>query len=341
MREKRHSRLKPFSPKESQTIALHMINFFSVLTNHEMKEKLNLKVDQKRTRPLSFFNLINYFENVLGVKDAYRFKEGYWNIITKLVESNILVFSGTSHQGSPPLCNCYYFMKELTTAEMNIAFTLSRALGPSYIRYIYSDFMVLITGENALSNTSTGSGLIIGKKHILTCKHNTEDIVDLEILYNNEKQEISKIIKHPKEDIAVIVLKTELNQVFFPYFGDPNILDNTVILGYPPIPTTIESSLVSQKGEINTITKNWNNSEVIILSSIVRPGSSGGPVISENGYVVGMVIQSTNYSFEVSKNKDKNMDVAFPFYVAVSSREIYKFLNEFVNECVFTYEDYE
>lgn len=125
----------------------------------------------------------------------------------------------------------------------------------------------------------------------------------------------------------------------FPSFNSVSILDEVLIMGYPPIPCTGDAYLLTQKGEVNSIVYDYlNKVENIVVSSITRPGNSGGPVISRGGYLVGMVTHFT----EIKTSTDKKEEATdFPFYMAMSGKELYNGIKEIDSDLAICYEDYQ
>lgn len=113
-------------------------------------------------------------------------------------------------------------------------------------------------------------------------------------------------------------------------------------MGYPPLRGMREAPLIAQKGEINAISKDWNNSDCITISSIVRPGNSGGPVISKRGYIVGIVTQSANAADELSADKEHiKENQSIPFYNAISSTSIVDIIRELDDTIPILFENYQ
>lgn len=70
-------------------------------------------------------------------------------------------------------------------------------------------------------------------------------------------------------------------------------LSEAVILGYPPIPFTAGPNLVAVRAEINALVQLRGSHQLhFILSAMPRGGFSGGLVISEYGFALGIVSQS-------------------------------------------------
>ncbi len=78
------------------------------------------------------------------------------------------------------------------------------------------------------------------------------------------------------------------------WIGDSMVLMKVVAFGYPPIPTSPDPRLVAVRGEVNTIIDPYVGSRnpLFIISPMARGGFSGGPVLTENGWLLGVVTSS-------------------------------------------------
>jgi hypothetical protein len=74
-------------------------------------------------------------------------------------------------------------------------------------------------------------------------------------------------------------------------------LDQVLVLGYPPIPNH-QPALFHAVAAIHAITTDYRERSKLVVSSITRPGCSGGPLISERGFVVGIIEQENNLVVE-------------------------------------------
>lgn len=64
-----------------------------------------------------------------------------------------------------------------------------------------------------------------------------------------------------------------------------------LIFGYPPYPNRLPA-LHAASAELHTVTQDFRNErDSLIISSVTRPGSSGGPVLSARGFAIGIVDQ--------------------------------------------------
>ena len=51
-------------------------------------------------------------------------------------------------------------------------------------------------------------------------------------------------------------------------------------------------------GELNASVKSYNGGEHLIISNMVAPGNSGGPVLDEAGLCIGMVVSAFETAHE-------------------------------------------
>ena len=85
-------------------------------------------------------------------------------------------------------------------------------------------------------------------------------------------------------------------------------MDKILVCGYPPIPGTTDSVLVSSTGEITAIANTYfHKYDQIYVNANVKGGSSGSPIINEFGSVVGIIIESARDS----KNNELQDELRF------------------------------
>ena len=94
------------------------------------------------------------------------------------------------------------------------------------------------------------------------------------------------------------------------------LLDEVVVMGFPPVPHTTEPILLVNRGEVSAIAKLRNGYDAIIASCLLRGGYSGGPVLNRRGNVVGVV--SRNLFKQIAED-EKSVNEAIGFAAAVPS----------------------
>lgn len=339
--KERHSILRPLTIKEQELFAQEMIHFFSPFSYEFFCEIVGVPASKKETLPFSYGQYLRYLRDHKGIM-AFRYDRNIRSILMKFLQKGLLYEAGTSSTGSPPFNSCYYSMVELTNLQKGTKFWLGNILGEEFLKEKYRPYIIRIEGYYENGESGTGSGILINKNTILTCRHNIMDLKEYSCYIGDEAIELLEHKVHEVHDIGIIKLKIPKSFTSYPYFGNAYELDNTLTLGYPPLRGMREAALITQKGEINAISKDWQNCSCITISSTVRPGNSGGPVISLNGYIVGIVTQYANSASSVSVDKDDFKDNhSIPFYNAIASTSLMSILLELDKTCKYNFEDYQ
>lgn len=334
----RFADLSKISFDEYETIGNYAFNFFAPLNSKQYKKDHGLPTDGPIT-PLSGYQFFSFLQEIDKKFDAKIHKVK--RILSMMEYAGILTNEG--HSNNIFLGNHYYTLKELTNLQKRNLLWLGEAFGLSYLQYKLSPNVIHITGEDDRQIPGNGTGFLINNKTVLTCKHVIKDMHPSEVLsIMGENYKYSTAINDSK-DIAVLTLDRPVNGIFnFPAFNTATTLDEVLIMGFPPIPCADDAYMLSQRGEVNSIVRDYiNKTTNIVLSSVTRPGNSGGPVISKDGYLIGMVTQFTVKGETTGSTKERKPDYSFPFYMAMDGKDLYDGIKEIDSEVEVFFEDYQ
>jgi V8-like Glu-specific endopeptidase len=259
--------------------------------------------------------------------------------LSDLVRAGLLYDGGLVEPEQGVLGHKYQSIGVVTKSQREGNLWLGKALGSILLVPYFDAVTVHITGKTEDGDVAGGSGLILDPGHILTNAHVVKDMtVDGEIKTPatrppaQEWHEAPPSIKllvdeaqsHDQIDVAVIPIETTvgqngINSLKGMAFRDPVWSDETYIFGYPPVSTLDDAYLVVQRGEVvNPAVRSQYGHQWFLYSAIARPGNSGGPIVAQDGRVIGIV------TTELPDARQK----AEPFYTGVPASQIRQALRE-------------
>lgn len=143
---------------------------------------------------------------------------------------------------------------------------------------LYNSVMVVYT------KSSVGSGFAINENTIITNAHVVENSRDVTIKLYSNKSITGKVVKKDKDrDLALIEVEEELTPLNFN--TDENLAIGTEVyaIGAPKdIPYTMTKGIISAKN------RKIGNYNYIQIDASINAGNSGGPLVNENGEVIGI-----------------------------------------------------
>jgi S1-C subfamily serine protease len=163
------------------------------------------------------------------------------------------------------------------------------------VRAAYSR-IAKITGVANCSRGLEGSGFVYAPQRVMTNAHVVAGVGSPQVEVNGQSYEATVVVFDPEVDIAVLyVPKLTIKPLSFDFAGKAD--DPAVVLGYPengPFdsePARIRSEERLRGPDIygdRTVTR-----EAFSIWASVRPGNSGGPLLSNKGTVYGVVFAAS------------------------------------------------
>lgn len=319
----RYQKLGPLTVSQRISIALAALRFFSPVSYRENCEKLGLKADPKTIRPFSGMDFINFLDKpgVLPeplLSESLKYMQRINELLRHLARAGLLTEQGLGQ--SPIMGNYYYSLYEATAIEKTGVLILARALGPSFLHWAYQAGTYQITGTVKNGDQHAGTGIAIAPRWLMTCAHVVQDMkIDNHQSHLGLEFNIIREVAHERVDVALIEVDRDLHVVKGLNFRDPHIAERVFTFGYPRVPLSIDAALVMQGGEVSVekITS-FSKENLFLFSAIARPGNSGGPILSEDGHVVGIV----------TKELSENDPFKQPFHAGIAASTLNSALQE-------------
>ena len=305
----RDFKLAPLDVDSETVIARLALKFFLPTNYFEVCRVIGKVPASGHVFPMSGGDFLEYLDAMKVLEGPAR-KHVYHirHLLRRMAASNLLVEVGSS--GNMPLIpQSYWALSERSNVRSAGVLWLAKALGGRFIHRRVSPAIVHITGEGEKGDVRAGSGVIFDSHHILTCRHVVSGMqVGRKQKFQGKEVTIDErsIFKHEKDDVAVIRVDAPLNPVPGLGFLSPMVTQTVYTFGYPKIPNVRprlpdkdDAYLVVQKGEVtNEHVVASDKTELFLYSAIARPGNSGGAIVSDDGYVVGIATELTDGQYE-------------------------------------------
>ena len=216
-------------------------------------------------------------------------------LIDGMVSGGLLVRAGHGNRSFAGMGDHYVHVTTEWDARRE-HFRYAPVLGPEFLYYLCAPGLVHITGTGKKTgDAAAGTGLIVHPSYVLTCRHVVTDmLVDQKQTIQGQEYAVNEgsVFRHPAVDVAVIrVDGPPMSPLQGAVFQRPVVGQTVHTLGYPRLPGLRDANVTIQPGAVtNEAVKSLSGEDLFLYSAISRPGNSGGPVVSEDGYVVGLSI---------------------------------------------------
>ena len=238
-----------------------------------------------------------------------------------------ILFDGGIDPGGSLMARRYILGASLTSQQRRGALWLAPVIGPELVINVMAPNLAHITGVDSKGDSRGGSGLLIDSQHVVTAAHVVTDMtLDDVVHFSGEHQAAvdDVVLCDVRRDVAVIRVilpaAVEATVVGGLTFRDPEWADRVMVMGFPPVPTTLTAHLTVQTGEVvNPSVGTIGDGEWFLYSAVARPGNSGGPIIAADGRVLGLVTRE--FSDEAER-------AGLPFFAGVPTGTIADALEE-------------
>jgi hypothetical protein len=174
-----------------------------------------------------------------------------------------------------------------------------RQLHDLFLAYKAAVIPIIIVDSNG--DAGIGTCFHVGERVFVTARHVVENNRRTSVL----GQDVTDFKFHRDKNIDVAAFRMPQLREALPAIplgdhlddwinDDDFVLSRALILGYPPIPMARSAMLVAQTAEVNAVVDLLppNRNVHFIISAMARGGFSGGPVISEWGFALGLTTSS-------------------------------------------------
>ena len=138
---------------------------------------------------------------------------------------------------------------------------------------------------------STGSGFIVSPVgHVITNSHVVSNCKQLSVRAPAEIVEARVLAQDPANDLALLstgVIRPSQHATF--RSSRPlRVGEEVTVVGFP-LGSLLGTSIKATEGTISSLTGLNNDTRMMQITAPIQPGNSGGPLLDDGGYVIGVV----------------------------------------------------
>ena len=288
----------PWSLDSRMALAHAAVQFFSVDDDKDYSRKcseLGIPTPTGRIVPFSIGDFLKFLKR----ESVFRKQPNVTRVVhllDALASAGLLLKAGRDERPGSlnPMKDRYILVGGEPEERRNGWLVLASAVGPDLIYRVFQSALVHITGISDTGKAASGTGIVLDSHHIVTCGHVLSDMkVDTRQQFQNRQYEIDEktFASHPRDDVGVLRLDgPPLTPIPGLAFRPPIVGETVHVLGYPKLPRLRDASVIMQTGTVTSQSVvGMDGRELFLYSAISRPGNSGGPIVSSDGYVVGIV----------------------------------------------------
>jgi len=160
--------------------------------------------------------------------------------------------------------------------------------------------------------TGSGTGFIITRNgYVLTCHHVIDHANEVKVAVGGKIYPAKLIRSDPNNDLALLKINGSFPAIGFSSKRSAKMGQNVFTIGYPN-PGLQGVSAKFTKGTINSLTGVHDDLRLYQISVPVQPGNSGGPLLDENGNILGIIVAmlDAKTAFEISGSLPQNVNYA-------------------------------
>ncbi|WP_440909145.1 S1C family serine protease [Candidatus Pelagibacter sp.] len=144
--------------------------------------------------------------------------------------------------------------------------------------------------DNEIVPASSGTGFFISKNGKLVTNHHViEGCKDIKVFYNDNSYLANLLAVDKMNDLAILEIKKNVDTYYMVANEDPELLENVIIAGFP-LGKNVSSAIKTSKGSITALAGYGDNYSEFQTDAALNSGNSGGPIMNEDGEVVGVAV---------------------------------------------------
>jgi len=151
--------------------------------------------------------------------------------------------------------------------------------------------------EDELLQSSSGSAFVVSRDgYLVTNNHVINGCEQVAIHSDGVTIPVSIVTYDSQNDLALLKGQFSPTHVFPIRRSNPALLEDVYVAGFP-FGEKYSSSIKVTKGIISALTGIGNNFSNFQIDAALQPGNSGGPILDENGNVIGVAVAKLDMKY--------------------------------------------
>ena len=159
-----------------------------------------------------------------------------------------------------------------------------------------TDSVFKIHADNSCGRGVEGTGFLYADGRLMTNAHVVAGVSDPQVLIGDETVDAKVVYYDPQIDVAVLILD-DRGRTPLDFSTAAEAGDGAAVLGYPEDgPFDVQAARIRAEQRLRSPNIYGDGSvirQVFSLRGLIRPGNSGGPLVSSSGEVVGVVFAAS------------------------------------------------
>ena len=166
----------------------------------------------------------------------------------------------------------------------------------------------------------SGTGIFVTNDgHLITNAHVVKDCLEIRVGTGSGNFEVGSVVaKDPTNDLALLKVNAKPSKVGALRFG-VRVGENVEAFGYP-LSQVLATSGNFTTGNVTALAGLGDDSRFYQISAPVQPGNSGGPLLDEDGNLVGIVSSKLNVWSEIKAQGDIPEKVNFAIKASAAAQ---------------------
>ena len=156
-----------------------------------------------------------------------------------------------------------------------------------------------IAGSDIASGPAvrSGTGFFVNSRAIVTNQHVIDGCTKVKVV----GKDLATVVAQDEANDLAILFSSSSNRNYLQIAqGNVTLGDDLLVYGYP-LQSVLSPTIHLTKGSVSSLAGLQGNSAYFQMTAPIQPGNSGGPVVNENGLVVGVTTSTLSPRFAMSE----------------------------------------